>query len=88
MQHEAMACGKPIIAVKYSGLAEFFDETVGIPLKYNIVPSEWSWSHSNGFWSKFDEDDMIDKLRWCYNNPNLGPSADSKHNTSRRHEVL
>lgn len=68
MQHEAMACGRPIIASCYSGLKEFFDETVGLPLKYTEVPSEWSWGYSNGFWSKFDEDDMIDKLRWCYNN--------------------
>ena len=69
MQHEAMSCGRPIVACKYSGLAEFFDETVGICVNYTEVPSEWSWGYSNGFWSKFDEDDMIDKLRWCYNNP-------------------
>lgn len=70
MQHEAMACGRPVIATCYSGLKEFFDSSVGLPLKYTEVPSEWSWGYSNGFWSKFDEDDMIDKLRWSYNNPN------------------
>lgn len=69
MQHESMACGRPIIAVYYSGLKEFFDNTVGLTLKYAEVPSEWSWGYSNGFWSKFDESDMIEKLRWCYNNP-------------------
>lgn len=87
MQHESMACGRPIIATHYSGLKEFFDESVGISLKYTEVPSEWSWSHSNGFWSKFDEDDMIDKLRWCYNNSNeiinLGiKSAERAKNTT------
>lgn len=70
MQHEAMACGKPLIACKYSGLSEFFDDKVGFPVKYKEVPSEWSWGHSNGYWSKFDEDGMIDTMRWCYNNPN------------------
>jgi glycosyltransferase involved in cell wall biosynthesis len=69
MQHESMACGRPIIAPHYSGLKEFFDSSVGLPLKYEEVPSEWSWGYSNGFWSKFNEDDMINKLRWCYNNP-------------------
>jgi hypothetical protein len=23
---------------------------------------------TGGFWAKFNEDDMIDKMRWCYNN--------------------
>lgn len=69
MQHESMACGRPIIATHYSGLTEFFDDSVGLPLKFTEVPSEWSWGYSNGFWSKFNEDDMIDKLRWCYKNP-------------------
>lgn len=70
MQHEAMACGRPLIATEYAGLAEFFDTTVGFPVDYKEVFSEWSWGYSNGFWSKFNEDDMIDKLRYCYNNPN------------------
>lgn len=68
MQHESMACGRPVIATCYSGLKEFFDDSVGISLKYEEVPSEWSWGYSNGFWSKFNEDDMIDKLKWSYNN--------------------
>lgn len=67
MQHEAMACGVPLIATEYAGLAEFFDSSVGYPIKYTEVLSEWSWGYSNGFWSKFDEDDMIDKMRFCYN---------------------
>lgn len=70
MQHESMACGRPLLACKYSGLEEFFDDMVGIELNYKEVPSEWSWGYSNGFWSKFDERDMIDKMRWCYNNKN------------------
>jgi glycosyltransferase involved in cell wall biosynthesis len=69
MQHESMACGRSIIAPYYSGLKEFFDDSVGMPLKFTEVPAEWSWGYSNGFWSKFDENDMIDKLRWSYNNP-------------------
>lgn len=69
MQHEAMACGRPIIATKYAGLAEFFDEKVGFPVKYEEVPSKWSWGYSNGFWSEFNEDDMIDIMRLVYNNP-------------------
>lgn len=82
MQHESMACGRTVIATEYAGLKEFFNKSVGLPLKYTEVPSEWSWNFSNGFWSKFDEDDMIDKLRWCYNNPssvkNLGKKSSEK----------
>lgn len=69
MQHEAMACGRPLIACQYSGLKEFFDKSVGLPLSYEEVPSEWSWSYTNGLWSKFNEDDMIDRMRWSYNHP-------------------
>jgi glycosyltransferase involved in cell wall biosynthesis len=71
MQHEVMAAGRPILAPKYAGLAEFFDETVGVELKYDLVPAEWSWSHSNGFWTKFDQSDMIKKMRWCVENKSV-----------------
>jgi glycosyltransferase involved in cell wall biosynthesis len=68
MQHEAMACGRPVIAAKYAGLEEFFDETVGYPVEYTEVPSEGYWDIPGGRWSKFDESDMITVMRYCYNN--------------------
>jgi len=69
MQLESMGVGRPIICVNYSGVSEFFNDSVGFPVKYNIVPATGMWGGENGMWSKYEEGDMIDKLRWCYNNP-------------------
>lgn len=68
MQHEAMACGRPVMACLYAGLKEFFDDTVGYTVKFEEVPATGTWGYSNGFWSKFDESHMIKRFRECYNN--------------------
>jgi GT2 family glycosyltransferase/glycosyltransferase involved in cell wall biosynthesis len=34
---EFMALGKPVVATAYSGNLEFFDETVGYPLEYDLI---------------------------------------------------
>ena len=69
-QFEAMACGRPCVMCEYAGVKEYFNSDNGITVDFDEVFCEQSWGYSNGFWSKFNEDDMISKLRWCYNNPN------------------
>jgi glycosyltransferase involved in cell wall biosynthesis len=67
-QHESMACGRPVIAACYAGLAEFMTEENSFCLKYNEVPSTDYWETPGGKWSKYDEDHMIETMRYCYNN--------------------
>lgn len=68
MQQESMCCGRPIIYTKYGGLLEFVNEQYNYPIKFDEVPAQYFWGDHGGKWSEFDEDDMIEKMRYCYNN--------------------
>jgi hypothetical protein len=37
-------------------------------LDYTEVPSTDFWETPRGKWSKYDEDHMIETMRYCYNN--------------------
>ena len=70
MQCESMACGTPVIAPVYGGLKEFMNEENSYPLKYTEVLADvtpWSVT-AGGLWSKYDENDLIEKMKYCYNN--------------------
>jgi glycosyltransferase involved in cell wall biosynthesis len=52
---EAMACGRPVISSRYSGVSEYFDETVGFPVEHrleatgsNLYPGSWAIPNSAG----------------------------------------
>jgi hypothetical protein len=53
MQHQSMACGRPLIAAKYSGMAEYFDASCGYPVSFKVGPSggpytgQGNWAHLN-----------------------------------------
>jgi len=68
MQHESMACGRPVVAAAYAGLAEFMTCDNSFCLDYAEVPSTDFWETPGGKWSKYDEDHMIETMRYCYNN--------------------
>lgn len=68
MQHEAMACGRPLISPWYGGVKDFFDKDCGYCVDYREILASGPYEYSGGFWADFNEDDMIDKMRWCYNN--------------------
>lgn len=70
MQQESMCCGRPVIYTEYGGLTEFISSDVGIQVKYNEVYSTQSWGNYAGKWSEYDEDDMVDKMLYCYNSKN------------------
>ena len=71
MQHESMACGRPVIAAAYAGLAEFMNEDNSFCLHYKEVDSDGFWKVPGGKWSLYDEDDMIETMRYCYNKPHV-----------------
>jgi len=68
MQHESMSCGRPVVAPIYAGLSEFMTAENGFSLNYTEVPSTDFWETPGGKWSKYDEDHMIETMRYCYNN--------------------
>jgi glycosyltransferase involved in cell wall biosynthesis len=66
-QHEAMAMGRPLIAAKYGGLAEFFDETAGICIPFKEVPAKEVWK-GLGTWAQPDFRALASSMRWAYQN--------------------
>lgn len=68
MQQESMCCGRPLICVNYGGLSEYVNSNNSFEVKYEEVYSTKQWGGFCGKWSEFDEDDLIEKLVYCYNN--------------------
>lgn len=62
---EAMACGRPVVSAKYSGLTEYFDESVGFPVDHRLVPAECGVY--SGRWAEIDEESLIATMRQVYN---------------------
>jgi glycosyltransferase involved in cell wall biosynthesis len=61
---EAMACGRPLISPCYSGLTEFFDESVGYPVEYSLVPVN---NHIyTGNWAEPCPDSLAAQMRRVY----------------------
>ncbi len=69
MQLESLSCGTPILGQKYSALGMYLTPKNNIDVNFTEVKSTGFWENPGAKWSQYDEDDMIDKMRWCYNNP-------------------
>lgn len=65
---QAMACGRPVVYQKFSGVTEFFDEHVGYVLKHTYVPGEDFYKDCGGHVGKPDQDHMIETMRKIYLN--------------------
>ena len=63
---EAMACGRPLISTKYSGLMTFFDERVGLVIPHTLIAA--SNEIYAGQWADPDDDAMIAAMRRIYVN--------------------
>ena len=68
MQHESMACGRPVIVARYAGLKEFVTLENSFCLRHTEVDSTGFWEYPGAKWSKYDEEHMIETMRYCYNN--------------------
>ncbi len=68
MQHESMACGRPVIVARYAGLKEFVTLDNSFCLRHTEVDSTGFWEYPGGKWSKYDEEHMIETMRYCYHN--------------------
>ena len=50
------------------GLKEFVNNDISFEVNYDEVYSTGCWGNYGGKWSEFNEDDMIEKMLYCYNN--------------------
>ena len=69
---EAMATGLPIIITGWSGVMEYYKPEYALKLDYKMVPAEnftnVIYKEDCGNWAEPSLDDLIDKLKWAYNN--------------------
>jgi GT2 family glycosyltransferase len=66
---EAMACGRPVIAPKFSGSTEYMTNDNSYPVKYTLVPASCDHKLYKGLWSQTDSDSLVEAMRRVYNNP-------------------
>jgi glycosyltransferase involved in cell wall biosynthesis len=67
LQHEAMAVGRPVIAAKYGGLAEFMECNNSYPVRFKLQPSG-KYYKDCGLWAVPDDDHMIATMHQVYEN--------------------
>src|SRR5574343_1396894 len=67
MQLQSLAVGRPVITTEFSGLTEFFDNDVGYPLDYTLVPGQGVYENS-GDYALPDFKHMEAVLRHVYEN--------------------
>jgi len=66
--HQAMAVGRPLIAARYGGTAEFFDARFGWELPFDVRPAD-AYYHGHGRFAYPTEDGMVAALRAAYSDP-------------------
>jgi|GEM_PF-965832 len=64
-QIQSMATGRPLIAVKYSAMAEYLDKSVGYPVGFSEVPANGGGIYS-GLWAEIDMASLQAKMREAY----------------------
>lgn len=62
-QQEAMAIGRPLIACRYGGLAEFYDVTCGPNIPFTEMPAQEVWK-GLGNWAQPDIGKLAKLMRW------------------------
>jgi glycosyltransferase involved in cell wall biosynthesis len=65
MQHEALAAGRPLIAARFAGLAEFFDPAMGYPVAYEMVPADGQFE-GLGLWARPNDAEIVAAMRAVY----------------------
>ena len=81
MPHQAMACGRPCIATKFGGQAEFFNEEVGYCADFELVSAEYNYT-GGGVWAEPDPNHIIELMRRVYSNRREARSLGIKATTA------
>lgn len=67
LQHQAMACGRPVLGCHYGGLAEFMNDHNSYGLAYTHGAATGFYDGC-GTWSEPDLDDLVNKMQFVYQN--------------------
>ncbi|HOC56571.1 MAG TPA: glycosyltransferase [Verrucomicrobiota bacterium] len=62
MPHQAMAVGRPCIAMRFGGHAEFFHESAGYCVNWTLAPAQYNYT-GGGHWAEPDKDHVIELMR-------------------------
>lgn len=68
-QQEAMAIGRPLIACRYGGVAEFYDASCGPEIAFKEVPAQEIWK-GLGNWAQPDVKTIAIAMKWVAANRN------------------
>ncbi len=63
---EAAACGLPVIATNYSGLAVHLDQWAYALDDWELVPAPGESDGLPGLWANPSIDEVAERMRWCY----------------------
>ena len=67
IQLQALACGRPLIAAKFSGLTEFFNDQVGYPVPYKLIEATGTYANC-GHSCLPSVDGMVERMRHMHAN--------------------
>lgn len=62
MPHQAMAVGRPCIAMSYGGQAEFLNEQNAYCVKYKVVPAAYNYA-DKGVWAEPNIEHLVELMR-------------------------
>jgi len=65
---QAMALGRPVVACKYGGVAEYFDHTVGLVVEHEYEAADGMFT-GHGHWACPKMQSLVDSMRYCYAHP-------------------
>ena len=66
-QHQSMAVGRPVIAIRFSGLDEFFNDRYGYEVDYRIAEATDFYANL-GVWAEPRLDSLVEQMRRAYEN--------------------
>ncbi len=49
LQLQSLSCGRPLVATKFSGVTEFFDDECGYPVNYHLIPGQGVYENCGHF---------------------------------------
>lgn len=69
-QHEAMCCGRPVISANFGGVTEFWNDTNGYPVRYNLRAAEGVYE-GKGCYADIDVNSLAAQMRLAYSDRSL-----------------
>jgi len=82
---QSMSCGKPVIVMDYSAPTEFCnkDNAILLPFTGKERARDNKWFRGEAHWAKLDEDDLIEAMRYQYNNRDNNARNDAGIETAK-----